>query len=289
MFNNWKSQLLQPSARNDAGRNPQSGAESDNSVEDAQVLRLRRMLADLRGPETCEGRSEMPATESISNGVAKAPENRREPVEAPPPARSDSALTALLNLLAEQREVAQALLEGCATLEERVKAEAMTTQAEREFTEATQKVNATTLLGTQSKELARAAAERRSTLAVSGKTWTNSWLRHTRKSKECKPKSYRQNSAYRRPGWRPRSVPLDSSNMKLGRGNAPPATVPQQRKNAKLPNSSWHTKQRASKPKRKPGALKSAPKPTHRSANKALPGSAKSRSLRFASPEPLRP
>jgi chromosome segregation ATPase len=108
----------------------------------------------------------MPGTESISNGVAKAPENRREPVEAPPPARSDSALAALLNLLAEQREVAQALLEGCATLEERVKAEAMTTQAEREFTEATQKVNATTLLGTQSKELARAAAERRSTLAA---------------------------------------------------------------------------------------------------------------------------
>jgi hypothetical protein len=166
VFNNWKSQLLQPSARNDAGRNLQGGADSENSQEDPQVLRLRRMLADLRGADTSEGRSETPAAEPISNGVAKAPEDHREAEAAQTTTRSDTRLTALLNLLAEQREVAQALLQGCSALEERVKAEAMSTQAEREFAEATQKANAAALLGKQSKEVARAAAERRSTLAA---------------------------------------------------------------------------------------------------------------------------
>lgn len=157
MFNNWKSQLLQTSARNDAGRNLQ---------EDPQVLRLRRMLANLRGTDTSEGRSETPAADPISNGVAKAPEDHRETEAAQATTRSDTTLTALLNLVAEQREAAQALLQGCSALEERVKAEAMTTQAEREFAQATRKANAAALRGKQSKEVARAAAERRSIVAA---------------------------------------------------------------------------------------------------------------------------
>ena len=165
MFNSWKSQLVQPSARNDTGRKPQGNAESENQ-EDPQVLRLRRMLADLRGGDVHEGRSAFTAADAIPVEVAKAPEDQREPAEATTGPRTDTTIAPMLSLLAEQRELAEALLRECSTLEERAKAEAMAAQADREFAEATEKADAAALLGQQSKEVARAASQRRNSLTT---------------------------------------------------------------------------------------------------------------------------
>lgn len=165
MFNNWKSQLLQPAARNDTGRKLQGDAEPENQ-EDPQVLRLRRMLADLRGGDVPEGRSDLTADQAIHVEVATPPENQREVAEVTTCPRTDATLAPMLSLLAEQRELAEALLRACSTLEERVKAEAMAAQADREFAEATEKADAAALLGQQSKEVARAASERRNSLTT---------------------------------------------------------------------------------------------------------------------------
>jgi hypothetical protein len=165
VLNNWKSQLLQPSARNDAGRRTQGNAESENQ-EDPQVLRLRRMLADLRGGDVHEERSELTAAGAIPADVAKAPEEQREAAESTTAPRTDTTLAAMLSLLAEQRELAEALLRECSTLEERVKVEATIVCADREFTEATQKADAAALLERRSKEVARAASERRNGLTT---------------------------------------------------------------------------------------------------------------------------
>jgi hypothetical protein len=48
VFNNWKTQVLQAFARPANGGKRQENAEATDPKEDPQVLRLRRMLADLR-------------------------------------------------------------------------------------------------------------------------------------------------------------------------------------------------------------------------------------------------
>lgn len=165
MLNNWKSQLLQPSARNGAGRRAQGNAESENQ-EDPQVLRLRRMLADLRGGDGHEERSELTAAGAIPADLAKAPEEQWEAAESTASPRTDTTLAAMLSLLAEQRELAESLLRECSTLEERAKVEAMIVCADREFTEAAQKADVAALLERRSKEVARAASERRDSLTT---------------------------------------------------------------------------------------------------------------------------
>lgn len=164
MFNSWKSQLLQPLGRGEAGRKPPGGAGSENPEEDPQVLRLRRMLADLRGGDVEEAACEVTSAETTIFSEAVEDE------ESASASRADATLAAMLSLLAKQRELAEALLRECRTLEERLQTEAMATQADREYAAATEKANAATLLGRQTKEIARAASERRKALAAERKT-----------------------------------------------------------------------------------------------------------------------
>jgi chromosome segregation ATPase len=124
------------------------------------------MLADLRGGDAHEAQSDLAAAEPIPVDVVKAPEDQLEANGGTVVRRTDATIADMLSLLAEQREVAEALLRECSTLEERVKAEAMVAQAEREFTEATGKADAAALLGRRSKEVARAASARRDSLTT---------------------------------------------------------------------------------------------------------------------------
>jgi chromosome segregation ATPase len=181
----WKAQSTQPQGTSAASAAKDDGQQSQRS--DAEILRLKSAIADLRGGNVQDGQYEAaPAAQSDAKGVepppaekalaeakavvAKAETEERAVVQAPAPvqdpaASSDGALKAAQQLMAEQRKAAEALLREVAVLEDRLKNEAQAAQAAVDYDGARERVDKAATLEQQAKELAQTASERHGVLA----------------------------------------------------------------------------------------------------------------------------
>jgi hypothetical protein len=196
----WKAQSTQ------SGSPATSAAKDDGQQSqrsDAEILRLKSAIADLKGGNVQDGQYEAaPAAQTPAKSVepppaekalaeakavavakaeteaaaaqeqaaAQAPAAAQTPAGAQDGAASnDGALKAAQQLMAEQRKAAEALLREVAVLEDRLKNEAQAAQAAVNYDGAREKVDKAALLEQQAKELAQTASERHGILATERK------------------------------------------------------------------------------------------------------------------------
>jgi hypothetical protein len=184
----WKAQSTQPQGTPVASAAKDDGQQSQRS--DAEVLRLKSAIADLKGGNVQDGQYEAaPAAQSDAKNVEAPPaekalaeakavvakaETDERAAQGPAPAQaapasSDGALKAAQQLMAEQRKAAEALLREVAVLEDRLKNEAQAAQAAVDYDGARAKVEKAAMLEQQAKELAQTASERHGILATERK------------------------------------------------------------------------------------------------------------------------
>jgi hypothetical protein len=196
----WKAQSTQ-SQGSPAASVAKDGEQSQRS--DAEILRLKSAIADLKGGNVQDGQYEAaPAAQTPAKSVEPPPAEKalaeakavavakaeteaaaaqgqtaaqaQAAAQAPPTAQdaaasSDGALKAAQQLMAEQRKAAEALLREVAVLEDRLKNEAQAAQAAVDYDGAREKVDKAALLEQQAKELAQTASERHGILATERK------------------------------------------------------------------------------------------------------------------------
>ncbi len=180
----WKTQSSQPESTPVASAAKDDGQQAQRS--DAEVMRLKSAIADLKGGVQDGQYEAAPAAQAPAKSVEPPPaekalaeakavavakaENEERPAPAEEPAPSgDGALQAAQQLMAEQRKAAEALLREVSVLEERLKNEAQAAQAAGEYTNLKAKVENAAILEQQAKELAQTASERHGVLATERK------------------------------------------------------------------------------------------------------------------------